>query len=483
MIGENNPEINVDELMAKIRDEVAKRKGQPQRVIKSSDADRSNLTLHLSYIESFLKNAENRAYTRTKWPDKLNRFPFNLSKKLQKATLKLLNFLFKDQREVNLNLLQALRESVVINRQLIAEITSLKTQINENLQTVDTQLQATHERLQTVDTQLQATHEHLQTVDTQLQATHERLQTVDTQIQTTHERLQTVDTQIQTTHERLQTVDTQIQTTHEHYIRNDSYVKNDLMQQQRLIGLFLEEARRRLPAPFDQEQLQTFVNEDEHLLDAFYVAFEDYFRGSREDILNRLKVYLPLIEQANIGTPDAPILDIGCGRGEWLELLRDSGYISKGIDINRVMIEQCQARALDVIAADVIDYLQTLPENSLGAITGFHIIEHLPFKILMRLFAETVRVLKPQGLVIFETPNPENILVGSNNFYLDPTHHHPLPSATIQFIAEISGLCNIQVMKLHPYPENQQVAGEDLAQRFNHYFYGCQDYAIVGYKL
>ena len=280
----------------------------------------------------------------------------------------------------------------------------------------------------------------------------------------------------------MHTLETNLQTTKDKFISNDSYLKNDLIQQKRLISLFLEEARQRLPEPFYPEQLQTFVNEDEHLLDAFYVAFEDYFRGSREDIINRFQVYLPVINQANVGTPEAPILDIGCGRGEWLELLSYSGYISKGLDMNRGMIEQCQARGLDVIAADAIEYLKNIPENSLGAVTGFHIIEHLSFNTLMRLFAETVRVLKPQGLVIFETPNPENVLVGSNTFYLDPTHRHPLPSPTIKFIAEMSGLCHVQIMKLHPYPDYHRLTGEGLAERFNDYFYGSQDYAMIGYK-
>ena len=445
MIEKNNSEINVDELMEKIRQEILNRQGHSRSMETKNNADTanfmSNISLSMGYIESLLKNAESRAYIRTKWPDKLNRFPFNLISKLQKFILKAINFLFKDQREVNFNLILSLKESLTINHQLIAEIKTLKTQIDDCLITVDARFQAANEHLNIVDNSIQELDNQIVAVDTQFQGMNER------------------------------------------HFRNDSYLKNDLMQQKRLISLFLEEARQRLPEPFNQEQLQTFVSEDEHLLDSFYVAFEDHFRGTREDISYRLKVYLPLIEKANVGTPDTPILDVGCGRGEWLELLKESGYISRGLDINRVMVEQCQARGLEAIEADVINYLQSLPENSLGAITGFHIIEHLPFKTLMRLFSETVRVLKPQGLVIFETPNPDNVLVGSNTFYLDPTHINPLPSPTIKFMAEMFGLYNTQVITLHPYPENAKVDGQGIAERFNDHFYGPQDYAIVGYKL
>ena len=443
MIKKNNSEINIDDLMEKIRQEILNRQGPSQPALTNSadTADlMSNISLSMGYIESLLKNAESRAYIRTKWPDKLNRFPFNLISKLQKFILKAINFLFKDQREVNFNLILSLKESLKINHQLIAEIKTLKTQIDDCLITVDARFQAANEHLNIVDNSIQELDKQIVAVDTQFQGMNER------------------------------------------HFRNDSYLKYDLMQQKRLISLFLEEARRRLPEPFNQEQLQTFFNEEEHLFDEFYLAFEDHFRGSREDILNRLKVYLPLIEKANVGTPDAPILDVGCGRGEWLELLKESGYISRGLDINRVMVEQCQARGLEAIEADVINYLQSLPENSLGAITGFHIIEHLPFKTLMRLFSETVRVLKPQGLVIFETPNPDNVLVGSNTFYLDPTHINPLPSPTIKFMAEMFGLYNTQVITLHPYPENAKVDGQGIAERFNDHFYGPQDYAVVGYK-
>jgi hypothetical protein len=94
-------------------------------------------------------------------------------------------------------------------------------------------------------------------------------------------------------------------------------------------------------------------------------------------------------------------------------------------------------------------------------------------------------VLKPGGAVIFETPNPSNVLVGSHNFYLDPTHRNPLPSAPVKFIAEARGLCRVEIIDLHPYPESFRVkdGGIDIVKRFNEYFYGPQDYAVVGWKV
>ncbi|MDZ7962342.1 MAG: class I SAM-dependent methyltransferase [Aulosira sp. DedQUE10] len=381
----------------------------------------------INNLKDLLNNAELRARPRTQWPEKLNFFPFNLSLKLQNFILKCINFLFRDQREVNFNLIIALRESVALNQQLIEQIATLKTQMDE--------------------------------------------------------RLNVVSSQIQRIDENIASVNTRIKRQKEEHIINESYLKNDLIQQKRLITMFLEESKKRLPEPFSQEQLQSFVNEDQHLLDGFYVAFEDEFRGKREEILNRLKVYLPLIEKTKVGNPDSPILDVGCGRGEWLELLQESGYTAKGLDINTVMVEQSRSRGFDVIEADVMHYLQSLPDSSLGAVTGFHIIEHLNFPILMKFISEVVRTLKPGGLAVFETPNPQNILVGSCNFYFDPTHHHPLPSALTKFMLEMQGLSEVRVIDLHPYPETDKVGGCELAEKFNNYFYGPQDYAVVGYKL
>jgi 2-polyprenyl-3-methyl-5-hydroxy-6-metoxy-1,4-benzoquinol methylase len=236
-------------------------------------------------------------------------------------------------------------------------------------------------------------------------------------------------------------VSSRIQSVDIRTLTNDVYIKNDLILQKRLTAMFLEEARKRLPVPFTTDELQNFANEEKHGLDAFYVAFEDQFRGSHEAIYERLKVYIPVLEAANVDLK-VQILDIGCGRGEWLQLLHDFGYKAKGIDLNRIMVEQCRIRGLEAIEADVIDYLQSLPDESLSCVTGFHIIEHLSFEILIKLFDEIVRVLIPSGVLIFETPNARNILVGSGDFYRDPTHKNPIHPDTISFIARSRGLIN-----------------------------------------
>ena len=461
----------------------------------------------LDRIRELLNEADLYSEVPSKLSDKFNHFPLNLSLFLQKFLLKLYGFLFKKQRVVNFSLSSAIRESLAVNLQLVEQAKVLQEQINAmsnrltavderiqgciaRLNTTDNRLHGASERLTNAEIHLIAMSDHLGITDGQvhevserLMATNERLIATNDRLTATSDSLTATSDSLTATSDRLTATSDRLTDMDERHLRNDSYLKIDLAQQKRLIALFLEEARQRLPEPFTQEQLQTFVQEDQQLLDAFYVAFEDHFRGSREDILNRLKVYLPLLEEAKVGTLDAPILDVGCGRGEWLELLSQSGYTARGIDLNRVMVEQCKARNLDVSESDVIAYLQSLPDTSFGAVTGFHIIEHLPFETLVRLLDETVRVLKPGGVAIFETPNPENVLVGSCNFYFDPTHCNPLPSPMIKFLVEARGLCKAKIINLHPYPETFKVNGSELAERFNEYFYGSQDYAIVGYKL
>jgi SAM-dependent methyltransferase len=237
------------------------------------------------------------------------------------------------------------------------------------------------------------------------------------------------------------------------------------------------------PAILDQSQLQALADEERHTLDAFYVSFEDQFRGSRAEIKERLQIYLPLFERAGIGTPAMPILDIGSGRGEWLELLSEKNLRASGVDLNRVLVAQCRERGLEVVEDDVMHYLRALPDASLGAVTGFHLVEHLPVEILIKMLDETVRVVKPGGACIFETPNPQNVLVGSCNFYFDPTHRNPLPGPIMKFLVESRGFARVEVINLNP-SDAARVAGDtDLIKRFNQYFYGPMDYAVVGWKV
>jgi SAM-dependent methyltransferase len=210
--------------------------------------------------------------------------------------------------------------------------------------------------------------------------------------------------------------------------------------------------------------------------DHFYRAFENTHRGSRELIRQRLLVYLPFVKSLAALSPDLPVLDIGCGRGEWLELMNDHGIAARGVDIDNGMLTACLERGLDAVSVDALAHLASLPNGSLLAVTGFHIAEHLPFASLQSLFAQAFRVLVPGGLLILETPNPENLLVGSANFYIDPSHQRPLPSQLLSFLAEHQGFSPVRLLRLQ---EEERLAVGGAASLYDVLANVSPDYAIV----
>ena len=211
----------------------------------------------------------------------------------------------------------------------------------------------------------------------------------------------------------------------------------------------------------------------------FYRAFEDKYRGSRDLIKSRLEVYLPFIEKIKKTQTKLKAIDLGCGRGEWLELLNENGYEAEGIDLDEGMLEACRQRGFDVKRQDVIESLQNLDENSISIISGFHIVEHLPFEVLQTLVQESLRVLAPGGLLILETPNPENIKVATENFYRDPTHIRPIPSELLSFLPEHYEFERTKVLRLQESKEFYSIKDVSLSDVIDG---ASPDYAIIAQK-
>jgi len=212
----------------------------------------------------------------------------------------------------------------------------------------------------------------------------------------------------------------------------------------------------------------------------FYRAFEDRHRGSRAIIKSRLGVYLPLVVPLALAHPGTPVLDLGCGRGEWLELLHDNNIPAQGVDLDAGMLAACGELGLNVCNADALAHLGAQVDRSLLVVSGFHLAEHLPFASLQTLFDQAHRVLVPGGLLILETPNPENLVVGTASFYLDPTHHRPLPWPLLTFMAEHQGFGRIKLMRLQ---EEERLANQDsLLGLFDVLAGASPDYAIVAQK-
>ncbi|WP_288450838.1 class I SAM-dependent methyltransferase [uncultured Pseudomonas sp.] len=216
--------------------------------------------------------------------------------------------------------------------------------------------------------------------------------------------------------------------------------------------------------------------------DSFYLAFEDRFRGSAETINARLSYYLPTIAANPALARGLPLVDIGCGRGEWLALLPPE-VERLGIDLNATNVELCRARGLPAEHTDAIAWLAAQPAGSIGAVSAFHVIEHLGFERLNQLLDVCLHALAPGGLILFETPNPENIVTSANYFWTDPTHIHPLPPAFTEFLVQFKGYAQVEIHKVNAVePEHRLHEDSEVARHCNRWFYGPQDYAVIAQR-
>lgn len=219
---------------------------------------------------------------------------------------------------------------------------------------------------------------------------------------------------------------------------------------------------------------------DENRFDSFHIAFADEFRGGRAGAAARLAPYLPLMHAAGLAGHSRPVLDLGCGRGEWLELLDRDGFTAYGIDVNASMVSIACSCGLDARCADFRTHLHGLQDKSISAITAFHLVEHLALPELLDLLDEVLRVLIPGGVFLLETPNPESILVGASSFHEDRTRHAPIPPDVLRFMLQQRGFAAVEIIRLHPFPPSEQLRGLDVdMSRLNLLLFGPQDYAIV----
>jgi len=212
------------------------------------------------------------------------------------------------------------------------------------------------------------------------------------------------------------------------------------------------------------------------LLGFDYGRFAERFRGTEEYVKAGQQIYLPHFRACR------NVLDIGCGRGEFLEMMQAAGIPAKGIDLDPESVATCRHKTLDAEVADLFVYLENLPEASLDGIFCSQVVEHLPPERLPEMIRLCASRLQRHGVVAIETPNPECLAIFATHFYLDPTHRRPVPHPLLAFYLDEFGVGRLEVRKLSPAVESMPSV-KSLPEDFREAFFGGLDYAILGKKL
>lgn len=225
--------------------------------------------------------------------------------------------------------------------------------------------------------------------------------------------------------------------------------------------------------------------------------FQELERGSRSEVMSKIAGYLEWFDGRE------PIVDLGCGRGEFLELAQRRGLKAYGVDSDAAAVERCVAIGLDARREDLFDHLHGLASESVGGVFCSQVVEHIPPDLLGPLLREIARVLRPGGVAVIETPNPATFATHAHSFWRDPTHLRPVPEPALSFAAKTAGLSVERVVYASPVADDERLRPVDLevdadgsppelaavvetlndtTRRLNDLLFGYQDYAVVAVK-
>lgn len=223
----------------------------------------------------------------------------------------------------------------------------------------------------------------------------------------------------------------------------------------------------------EDPSLGDFIND-------FFRELSERFRGSEADILQRNRIYSDILQRVGSLNSDAPVLDIACGRGEMLHVINDLGLKGIGIDLNDNLIAYCRSKSLEVVKSDALGFIRSRGDASLAAITTTHFVEHLEFDYLVQTLRESYRALRPGGGIVIETPNPLNLVVSTVQFYMDPSHRHPIPMNLMQLLLEKIGF-EVTPVDLSARGLDASMGSVDHPQ-LNCLLNSPQDYSLLGIK-
>ena len=221
--------------------------------------------------------------------------------------------------------------------------------------------------------------------------------------------------------------------------------------------------------------------------DSRYVAFENRYRGDPEEVRGRLSSYVELFRDR------APVVDLGCGRGEFLLLLKENAVAARGVEGNAHVVQECRGRGLDVVHGDLVAFLRAEPAGAIGGVFAAQVGEHLPPAVLQEMLREAHRVLRPDGLLVLETVNPRSLVAFLEIYNRDLTHERPLHPDTLSFLAAAAGFTDVRVELRSPVepaarlqaiptgglPERAARALNENVERLNGLLYGPQEYALI----